>query len=1172
MAVEDFLSLLKGKTESNWKDLWKETCIFTKQLKAARELLSIGSNLISNRSNRKIIDRLIDVTHTLLNAERVVILEMEGSGKELTVTYCKEEKLLGTRVSALSGIEGDVVARRVCVNIADLNQDARYVPGIDVKMGYKSKCVACAPIVCDGVVVGILQAINKLPRSRSPRDNSASHFSANEALLLGFIAANVALSLKKSNLAVSLSNHAFNNGIDIHKNLEFNLSKKLMRLENDKSLQSLMDFAYNRLDAERVSIFTYSPSSKSLVCAISQDIKGFSIPHDKGFAGLSFTAKRVINVPDTETDERHNKDVDNFVGFKTRSLLCAPIMSPEGTALGVIQAVNKRGSKSFTYIDEEHINEVCNMMVTILREKADEIKQANDAAAAAALVSSNGLPVANISVTFARSIGSMVLSTSLEELVQGLEHTVHANSDFDFIRVYVTDGDRLLRVSNRRGTNYNEESEQFKLTDVNIQLKQALQFSAIVEYKYSASEDLHLLPDVKLSQAFIMPATAKAYPFQPGTCVAVIGSTSMATVRPIITEQTREILDVSMEYFSSAINQVADKLITEEQLKSLRSQLSLLNYSLSTVPDYVIILNHDGKLIGSNKCLDDLLGHAAPGSSLASDLSSSNLEDSTGSNNRENTTVNRIISEGMHYREFINNGHSPDLCRDLENAFKLHESKCMESIRLTSTTYPDGINVDYQISAIQNAEPSSRSRSPQSVENGVDSLASTSNDQENGNVQQLIVVVVIHVNNQKLLDLEAAVPANRKAKNVLDLTSVTNGVDAAAAIIGAIRTNFSLEPEVEENLKEIMTSLAFTSRRMSLTHSNYSAITKAIMAAQCMLVNPEIHLPPNIFEWQFNSLEIKDSLVLCNIMGKFFETLFNVEELSIDSSTLARYIAEVGRHYHDRPFHNLQHATCVTHFTFMLIRASEAPKYLKPHLVFAILLGAVVHDVDHPGNTNLFEINSQSDLAIRYNDQSVLENHHCSTAFRLMRKPNMQVLGKMPKPVAVEIRKYVISCVMATDMAVHFELIDETKKRAADGWNFDEVKDQNLLGKILLHAADLSNPVRPYHMTKEWARRISLEFNDQVKREQALGMPVLGFMMTPDDKAFCKNEMGFASFVVAPMWKAIASLYPNLQFLVDQIDENLNSWKKWLEEIQAEEENQAALAAAADTNDPPSDT
>jgi cAMP-specific phosphodiesterase 4 len=71
---------------------------------------------------------------------------------------------------------------------------------------------------------------------------------------------------------------------------------------------------------------------------------------------------------------------------------------------------------------------------------------------------------------------------------------------------------------------------------------------------------------------------------------------------------------------------------------------------------------------------------------------------------------------------------------------------------------------------------------------------------------------------------------------------------------------------------------------------------------------------------------------------------------------------------------------------------------------------------------------------------------------------------------------------MATDMAVHFDLIDETKKRAHEGGiNFEDPKDQAFLGKILLHSADLSNPVRPFHVTREWARRISLEFNDQVQ-------------------------------------------------------------------------------------------
>lgn len=106
MAIEDFLSLLKSKTESNWKDLWKETCIFSKQLKAARELLSIGSSLISNKSTRKILDRLVDVTHILLNADRVTILELDSTGREMIVTHSRDDKLIGLRIPASAGIEG----------------------------------------------------------------------------------------------------------------------------------------------------------------------------------------------------------------------------------------------------------------------------------------------------------------------------------------------------------------------------------------------------------------------------------------------------------------------------------------------------------------------------------------------------------------------------------------------------------------------------------------------------------------------------------------------------------------------------------------------------------------------------------------------------------------------------------------------------------------------------------------------------------------------------------------------------------------------------------------------------------------------------------------------------------------------------------------------------------
>jgi hypothetical protein len=38
---------------------------------------------------------------------------------------------------------------------------------------------------------------------------------------------------------------------------------------------------------------------------------------------------------------------------------------------------------------------------------------------------------------------------------------------------------------------------------------------------------------------------------------------------------------------------------------------------------------------------------------------------------------------------------------------------------------------------------------------------------------------------------------------------------------------------------------------------------------------------------------------------------------------------------------------------------------------FALFISGLVHDVDHTGRTNLFEINALTDLAILYNDESV---------------------------------------------------------------------------------------------------------------------------------------------------------------------------------------------------------
>ena len=44
-----------------------------------------------------------------------------------------------------------------------------------------------------------------------------------------------------------------------------------------------------------------------------------------------------------------------------------------------------------------------------------------------------------------------------------------------------------------------------------------------------------------------------------------------------------------------------------------------------------------------------------------------------------------------------------------------------------------------------------------------------------------------------------------------------------------------------------------------------------------------------------------------------------------------------------------------------------------PHDVLALLVASLTHDLDHPANTNAFEIASASPLALLYNDVHVLE-------------------------------------------------------------------------------------------------------------------------------------------------------------------------------------------------------
>eukprot|EP01137_Pigoraptor_chileana_P024951 Opistho-2@93757 len=73
---------------------------------------------------------------------------------------------------------------------------------------------------------------------------------------------------------------------------------------------------------------------------------------NKGIAGHVATTRESLNIPDAYADARFNRTVDDQTGFKTRNILCMPILKGN-TCVGVAQLVNKFDDQSFDDSDNQ---------------------------------------------------------------------------------------------------------------------------------------------------------------------------------------------------------------------------------------------------------------------------------------------------------------------------------------------------------------------------------------------------------------------------------------------------------------------------------------------------------------------------------------------------------------------------------------------------------------------------------------------------------------------------------------------------------------------------------------------------------------------------------------------------------------------------------------------------
>jgi signal transduction protein with GAF and PtsI domain len=112
------------------------------------------------------------------------------------------------------------------------------------------------------------------------------------------------------------------------------------------------------MNAERSTLYLYDEEKREIWAKVAEGLheNGLSrLPLGTGIAGIVAQELRTEVVNDPYVDPRFNKDVDARTGFRTRNMICMPILGREVELLGVIQVLNKKNGK-FDYGDESKLS------------------------------------------------------------------------------------------------------------------------------------------------------------------------------------------------------------------------------------------------------------------------------------------------------------------------------------------------------------------------------------------------------------------------------------------------------------------------------------------------------------------------------------------------------------------------------------------------------------------------------------------------------------------------------------------------------------------------------------------------------------------------------------------------------------------------------------------------
>ena len=322
--------------------------------------------------------------------------------------------------------------------------------------------------------------------------------------------------------------------------------------------------------------------------------------------------------------------------------------------------------------------------------------------------------------------------------------------------------------------------------------------------------------------------------------------------------------------------------------------------------------------------------------------------------------------------------------------------------------------------------------------------------------------------------------------------------------------------------------------------------------------------PKQITNIEFNIFELKKIVGQNNVLplmgGVILETFGLKNDKIIKVNKLEAFLNSVSSQYLPTTlYHNNMHGADVCQSICLYFLNSNAEKIFQTTVLdlLSILISSLGHDLGHPGLNNNFHINARTELALTYNDASCLENFHCSKLFNILKKDETNIFEVLSVNEFKDIRKRMISEILATDMFFHKKIISTTQSKVPqikpDKFEFisqdkESIKaEQQCLLDYFIHAADLGHNSKLFRISIKWVELLSEEFWLQGDKEKSLGISV-SFLCDREDTNVPKGQVNFLKGFILPTFDLMTSMFPGLHFTVDNVLNNIKEWQKLADE------------------------